>query len=155
MPSVLCKIVEICVFRFKGNRPEYLLLKRSPDERIYPDLWQMVSGTISDGESGVDAARRELTEETGLAPKRFWVVPHVNAFFDPGYDAVNVSPLFAAQVSQGDEPSLSDEHCVFQWLPYEEARRRLVWPGQRRGLDVVHEFILGGEEAASRTTIEP
>ncbi len=129
------------------------MLKRSPAEKIYPNLWQFVSGSLDGGEKAFDAALRELKEETGLTPKRLWVVPHVNTFYDHSYDAVNVSPVFAAQVDIGDEPKLSSEHHHFEWLPYAEARRRLVWPGQRAGLDVVDKYILGGEEAGVLTEI--
>jgi dATP pyrophosphohydrolase len=153
MTIIVCRIVEVSVFRFINDRPEYLMLKRSPDEKLYPDLWQLVSGSLNDGEKAFDAALRELQEETGLKPKRFWVVPHANMFYDPAYDAVNVSPLFAAQVDVEEEPTLSSEHCLYEWLPYVEARRRLVWPGQRAGLEVVDKYILGGEEAGVLTLI--
>ncbi len=153
MPAVSCRIVEVCCFRFAKNRPQYLLLKRSPDERIYPNLWQLVSGTINEGERALDAALREFGEETGLRPTGFWVVPFVNAFYDHDYDAVNLSPFFAAQVGASDEPKLSSEHQIHEWLPYHEARQRLVWPGQRQGLDVVQAFVLRGEEAGLLTRI--
>ncbi len=153
MANIVCRIVEVCVFRFVNDRPEYLMLKRSPDEKVYPNLWQFVSGSLEEGEKAVNAALRELKEETGLTPKRFWVVPHANTFYDPSYDVVNVSPLFAAQVEIGDEPGLSLEHCEYEWLSFGDARRRLVWPGQRLGLEVVEQYILGGEEAGVLTEI--
>lgn len=154
MPSITCRIVEVCVFRFRNDRPEYLLLRRSLDERIYPDLWQLVSGTIGDGERAVDAALRECKEETALSPKKFWVVPYVNSFYDPEYDAVNLSPFFAAQVNPHEEPSLSAEHRTYEWLPYEQARQRIVWPGQREGLDVAHMYIVRGEQAGKLTMLK-
>lgn len=147
MATVACKIVEVCIFKFQDDRPMYLMLHRSKDERIYPDIWQFVSGSIEKGEKAVDAARRELAEETSLRPKAFWVVPYVNAFFDPAYDAVNLSPLFAAQTEEGDEPRLSQEHDRYCWVEYEEAHRTLVWPGQRAGLRIVHDYLLQGERA--------
>ena len=153
MAIIVCRIVEVCVFRFLNDHPEYLMLKRSPDEKIYPDLWQFVSGSLDDGEKAFDAALRELKEETKLTPKRFWVVPHANMFYDPAYDAVNVSPLFAAQVDMGKAPTLSSEHCAYEWLPFADAWRRLVWPGQRAGLEVIDKYILGGEEAGVLTLI--
>ena len=154
MAIIVCRIIEVCVFRFVKDRPSYLMLKRSPGEKIYPNLWQFVTGSIVDGEKALDAALRELKEETGLSPDRFWVVPHVATFYDPEYDAINVSPLFAVQVGSESEPKLSAEHCAYEWLPFEEARRRLVWPDQRTGLDVVEQYILGGEEAGPLTLIQ-
>ena len=153
MAIIVCRIVEVCAFRFVKDHPEYLLLKRSPDEKIYPGIWQFVSGAIDEGEKAVDAALREFKEETDLTPKRFWVVPYANTFYDHDYDVVNVSPLFAAQVDGGAEPMLSAEHRTYEWLRYDEARRRLVWPGQRQGLQVIDEFIVGGQEASTLTLI--
>ena len=153
MAIIVCRIIEVCVFRFVNDHAEYLLLKRSPDEKIYPDIWQFVSGSLEDGEKASDAALRELREETGLIPRRFWAVPHVNMFYDHGYDAVNVSPLFAVQVEINDEPKLSFEHCSYEWLRYEYARLRLVWPGQRSGLETVEKYIIGGEQGGILTEI--
>jgi dATP pyrophosphohydrolase len=153
MAIVVCRIVEVCVFRFRNNKAEYLMLKRSPDEKIYPNLWQYVSGSLDDGEKAYEAALRELKEETGFTPDRFWVVPHTNVFYDPAYDAVNLSPVFAAQVPSGAIPDLSGEHCAYEWLPYSEAAQRLVWPGQRAGLEIIHKYILGGEQAGVLTQI--
>src|SRR5262245_20217252 len=153
MPAIACRIVEVCCFRFTKRGPEYLLMKRSSDERIYPDLWQLVSGTIDDGERALDAALREFNEEVGIVPTGFWVVPFVNAFYDHDYDAVNLSPFFAAQVGESDQPRLSFEHQIYEWLPYHDARNRLVWPGQRQGLDVVQSFVLSGEKAGLLTRV--
>lgn len=149
MPTIACRIIEICVFRFVKDRPEYLLLHRAKDKKIYPGIWQLMSGTIEKEEGGVEAALREFKEETGMRVSRFWVVPYVNSFYDPEYDAVNLSPLFAAQVDEGSEPRLSPEHFEYGWFTYDEAIRKLVWPGQRSGLKITHEFIVRGEQAAS------
>lgn len=153
MPVITSDIVEVCVFRFKKDQPEFLLLKRSATDSTYPGLWQLVSGSIDDGEKGFEAGLRELKEETGLTPERFWVVPHVSAFYDPGRDAMKLTAFFAAQVKPSSEATLSHEHQMCRWLRYEEARRRLVWPGQRQGLEIVREYIITGEEAGRVTRI--
>ena len=153
MPLIGCRIVEVCVFRFERDRPWYLLLHRSRTEKIYPGLWQFISGSIDLNESALDAAFRELQEETGIKPFAFWVVPFVNSFYDHNYDAVNLSPLFAAQVEAGLDPKLSDEHFEFGWYPYEEALKKLVWPGQKQGLRIVQDYIAKGEEAGFITRI--
>lgn len=149
MSAVSAAVIEVCVFRFVRDRAEYLLLRRSPDDALYPGMWQIVTGTREETEKAYEAALRELKEETGLRPEHFWIVPYTNAFYDPRSDAVSLIPFFAAQVRPGDAPELSGEHSTGEWLSYQDALQRLVWPGQRRGLEIVHQYILGGQEAAA------
>ncbi len=153
MPSLASRYIEVCIFKFEKDRPHYLLLHRSNDEKVYPGLWQFVTGSIDPNETAIAAALRELNEETGLAPVGMWVVPYVNTFYDERRDVINMSPVFAVQVKSGATPRLSDEHQQFDWLIYEEGRRRLVWPGQQEGLRIVHEFIVGCKEAAKHAKI--
>jgi 8-oxo-dGTP pyrophosphatase MutT (NUDIX family) len=146
MAKLASSIVEICVFKIVRRQPRYLLLRRAANESIYPGLWQIVSGTVEGEEHAVHAALREMREETSLKPIRLWAVPYVDLIYTVATDTVNLSPLFAAQVGESDEPMLSDEHQSFGWDDYETARSKLVWPGQREGLNRVHEYIVGGLE---------
>lgn len=148
MASVASSLVEVCVFRFRGSVPEFLLLRRAADETVHPGIWQIITGTAHEGETAVAAARRELQEETGLTPLHFWVVPYVTSFYDHRRDAVMMIPFFAAQTESALEPTLSQEHDRSLWLPFDEALRLLVWPGQRQGVEVVRQYIAGGEQAA-------
>jgi dATP pyrophosphohydrolase len=141
-------MVEVCVFRFRSDNPEYLLLRRAPDEPVYPDIWQMVTGSLEAGETALAGGLRELREETGAVPERLWVVPWANTFFDRRRDALQITPMFAVQVGAQTEPVLSSEHSTFAWLRFPAAVQRLVWPGQRRGLEIVHQYIVSGERAA-------
>lgn len=153
MPSPVSNSIEVCIFKIEGGLPVYLLLRRAKSAKIYPGIWQIVTGSIHAGENAVDAATRELREETALEPAAFWVVPHVDSFYDPEADTLNLIPMFAAEVQPGRSPRLSIEHCEFAWFGQEDAVRKLVWPGQRAGLRIVHDLIVGGEEAARLTRI--
>ena len=153
MPVISSRIIEVCVFKFEKDQAHYLVLHRSKEEKIYPGIWQLISGVIEGNEKAVDAAVRELTEETRLRPKAFWNVPFANSFYDHVHDVINVSPFFAAQVEAGSEPKLSSEHSEYGWFLFEEAMRKLVWPGQRFGLRMVHEYVVGGQEAARWTRL--
>ncbi len=153
MTNLVSRIVEVAPFRFADNAPEFLLLKRTNADGTYPGIWQIVTGTMHEGELPLHAALRELGEETGLAPWRFWVVPYVDVFYDHRRDEVSAIPFFAAQLRPDDEPALSAEHVAWAWLSFDQAARRLVWPGQRKGLEIVRTSIINGEEAGRLTAV--
>lgn len=129
------------------------MLRRSRSDNLYPNAWQIVTGTIEEGETALYCALRELKEETGYEPKKFWIVPHVNTFYSVKQDAINHTVIFAAQVSPHSNPVLSKEHRQFEWHPIEKAKALCVWPGQIKALEVVHEFIVQGKKAAEFSEI--
>lgn len=148
MSNIVSRTVEVCVFKMEEDGPKYLLLKRSAEDSLYPGMWQFMTGTMNEGEHAVKAAIREFREETGLEVARCWVVPYVNSFYVAATDTVHTSPFFAVEVDPRDQPRLSREHQEYAWCTLEDARRRLVWPGQRYGLQIVDEYIVGKQEAS-------
>jgi dihydroneopterin triphosphate diphosphatase len=140
--------VEVCVFKRGDDGPRYLLLKRSASESLYPGMWQLVTGSMHEGERAADAASREFREETGLSALNWWVVPFVNSFYVAETDTVHASPCFAVETDPTHSPTLSHEHQDFEWCEIGDAHQRLVWPGQRQELQIVHEYIVGGQEAS-------
>ncbi len=153
MPTLAARIVEVYVFRMKDGTPEYLLLKRAANEAIYPGIWQVVTGTLLEGERALDGARRELSEETGLTIRRLWTIPGISTFFDPGSDTVHFCPMFAVEVPSTLEPVMSSEHQMFGWFELERARGFVAWPSQRDALQTVHAFIASDPEHADMTLV--
>jgi len=152
--TIVADMVEVSVFRFVGNRVEYLVLRRSDNEPLYPRLWQLITGIIEDGETALHAVLRELHEETQLVPVRVWAVPYSSSFLEPEKDVLHFVPLFAIQVDSNCEPKLSKEHSAYLWLTFEEALRRLAWPGQKEGLRVLHKFIVKDYEVGKLLEVE-
>jgi dATP pyrophosphohydrolase len=153
MIPLVSRIVEVCVFRFKQDRAEYLVLQRAFSEGVHPGMWQIITGTVMEGERGVQTALRELREETGLSPERFWSLPMLTSFYDTRRQEIDLCPVFAAQVPRDARIILSEEHRAGTWLPYPEIRRKLVWPSHRQAVDIVDEYVVRGEEAAVRLEI--
>jgi dATP pyrophosphohydrolase len=153
VPAIVSKIVEVYLFRRVGDEPQFLLLKRSSQDVLYPGIWQIVTGTLEAGERAIDGAKRELQEETGLTIVTLWTLPGVNTFFDPASDEVHLCPMFAGEVAPGMDPHLSKEHQMSGWFDYDRARSFLVWPSQQTGLDLVNSFIVSNPVGAELTRI--
>jgi dATP pyrophosphohydrolase len=124
MPKIITKRIELHVYRESNAGYEYLLLKRSAEGK-YPSLWQMVSGTIDEGESSYETAIRELKEETHLEAEELFIFPRVSEFYDFfEEDTINLVPVFITKVSN-DEVRISDEHSEYKWVNFSEAYKTL------------------------------
>jgi dATP pyrophosphohydrolase len=133
--------IEVYVFRRRGNRVEFLCLRRSEGRKL-AGVWQPVTGKSRGRERALDAAAREVEEETGLDRLRWWALETVTIYFDPDEDAVVALPLFAAEAPARARVTLSHEHDAFRWLPMRAAGARYLWEGQRRGLADVKREVL-------------
>ena len=139
--NIISNLIEAHIFREQNGKIEFLLLKRSP-EQFYPNLWQMVSGKIKEGETAYQTAIREIKEETSLTPEKFWVAPTVNSFYAPDKDYICLLPVFAAKVKFNCEVKISKEHTEYKWVKPEDAKNLLAWNGQRKSVDVIVDYFL-------------
>ncbi|MCF8262031.1 MAG: NUDIX pyrophosphatase [Melioribacteraceae bacterium] len=153
MPKIKSNIIENHIFRESESDIEFLLLKRSHDE-IYPNLWQMVSGKIEPSETAVNAAIRELKEETGLCPVKMWVAPSVNSFYLSLDDSINLVPVFASKVDNNNIIILSDEHTEYRWVSKDNAKRMLAWKGQRDSVDIIYDYFQNDKSVFAFVEIE-
>jgi 8-oxo-dGTP diphosphatase len=102
--------VAVTVLVFRDAR--MLSMCRASSDDAAPGLWEAVSGRVRAGEDPVEAACREVIEETGL---RVRVEPRPIA----AYAAVRLSEpmtviVFRAEHEEG-EVALSEEHQAYRW----------------------------------------
>src|SRR5207247_7728863 len=114
----------------------------SPDRRTLPGVWQPVTGKRLARERMLSAAMREVREETGFVPLRWWALETMTIYPDADGDAILFVPLFAAEVDPRRRVRLSREHVDAAWLGVREAARRVLWGTQRRGLAAVKREVL-------------
>jgi dATP pyrophosphohydrolase len=128
--------------RAEFRRPESVLVvihTRALDclllKRVRPaDFWQSVTGTLNWGETAAAAAAREVVEETGLDPagltdsgvrETFAILPAWRARFAPDV-AENVEHLWYLPIAAPVDVTLNPaEHTAYEWLPLEDAIRRV------------------------------
>lgn len=107
--------------------------------------WETIHGTIEAGETPVQASLRELREETGLVPEKFYNLSRTEAFYQHRTDQMALIPVFVAFVASGATVRLSDEHDRAEWLSAAEAVQRFAWPRERRALDDILSIVGGGD----------
>lgn len=112
----------VVVRRFDGTA-HYLLL------RAY-NYWDFPKGTVEKGEDPLEAALREVREETTLTELVFrWGYDYRET---PIYGRGKVARYYLAECPRGEvslpvNPELSrPEHHEYRWLDYSTARSRLV-----------------------------
>ena len=154
MPDIRSDMIQCHVCRHSlGGGFEHLLLQRAANEKVYPGIWQVITGSIEEGESAVQAALRELREETGLAAESMYSVPYTTSFYSAHDDSVCLVPVFAAIVAHDADVRLSEEHQRFLWLPPDPAHEKLLLPSHREALRVAQHHIFSSEADAGLFSI--
>lgn len=99
-------------------------------------FWQSVTGSLEDGETPLQAAMREVFEETGLDASKYnlqdWqasnvyeIYPHWRHRYAPGV-VENTEYLFGLELpSQLTIKLAPDEHVRYEWVDWREAATRV------------------------------
>lgn len=144
MPGVRADIIQVHPYRVLDGIVEHLILRRAEDDDLLPGHWQVVTGGTRHDETAVDAAARELAEETGLVAHEWLSTGRVATFYFAPFDAVVLSPVFACRIDAGVEPVLSDEHVEYRWLRADEASTLLPFASHREGVEAVEDLVRRG-----------
>jgi 8-oxo-dGTP pyrophosphatase MutT (NUDIX family) len=125
------------VFRRSNSQVFYLLLgfKRR-------NIWCLPKGLIEPGESEIDAATREVREETGVNSlklvDKIGVIRYQFGYRDKRFD--KTVHFFLFETDQV-ETTVGTEHDMYSWLPYDKAILALSYPNERDILEKANEMM--------------
>ncbi len=137
---------QILIYCYKiiNDQQMWLLLKRSPSRGSF---WQGITGAIEPGEKLLQAALREMMEETALKPLNIlqtelkytitvrpeWASKYN---YDPAVKQL-IEYVFVAQLADNATPILSEEHTEYCWKKACDAIPMFKWPKNAEALDII------------------
>ena len=87
-------------------------------------LWELPAGKSDEGETVLQAAKRELIEETGLRAKKWKKM--VTFYPSPGYVEETMTIFLATELTQGESQPMDDEQIETRWFTKKEIRELLA-----------------------------
>ncbi len=127
------------IYYIDSKEPKFLLLK-------YKTYWGFAKGIIEPEESIEQAAKREISEETGLDALE--IIPGFKYaqkwFYRAEGNLVSKEAVFLlAKVTaeQAKKVKISFEHEGFKWLGYEEALKHIKIKNNRDMIKSAYDFV--------------
>ena len=122
-------------YRIVNGIPLFCIFRRADSS-----YWQFIAGGGENGETPIEAAKRETIEEMGVEPKNIkqltciaYVPAEVVAESRRQHWDKNtyVIPEYSFAFECDSDPTLSLEHIEYKWLTYDEARKLLKWDSNK------------------------
>lgn len=115
----------------ENEEPKYLLLHYKGGH------WDFVKGNIEEGESEKETVLRELEEETGIDEAKFieGFRETINYVYRRNKQVFYKEVVFYLLTTKQKKVRISFEHQGYDWLPYEDAMKRLTFKNARQLLE--------------------
>ncbi|AEJ41421.1 NUDIX hydrolase [Sulfobacillus acidophilus TPY] len=127
------------------RRPAVGIVAETPDQRVvvirqfrWPvqdTLWELPAGLIDAGEEPVQAAARELAEETGYRAQHWQLLHHY--YSSPGFTTEEIYLFSASDLTEGDCRPDSDEEIERDLWDADQVRRALANGDVRNGIALI------------------
>ncbi len=139
--TIQCHIAKFCS---ESNDYKFLLLQRAADLEVYPNIWQVITGTIDEGETAVECLYREVYEEISINLMKYdvYTVPYICKYFMPAKNAIGLAPVFGAVIDESDPVIISGEHQAYSWLSSNEYNEQFLVPSQIEAHSIFEKYIL-------------
>ena len=137
------------MFRDTRQGRRYLVIRSSRDKstiakgKTVPEFWDFPKGRLEQGETGVEAAKRETKEEVGVEDLELMTgFKETARYFTrrEGKPVPKFVAIFLAKVKNAGV-TLSWEHDKYAWLPYAEARELITLAPMKQALAAAEKFL--------------
>ena len=142
--------LEAILFKRTGGKIQYLLLKTIPKRG---EFWQPITGGLEEGETKIEALKREVREETGIKNiikiienvhyYEFQDLPFMEYLKRHGHACKHLKEYaFGVEVSSDEKVVLDGkEHSEFKWCSFQEALRLMKWKGNKDALKKLDRIL--------------
>jgi mutator protein MutT len=109
------KTIDVANVLVQNSKSEILLLQRAPSlKRGY--IWGMPGGMVDTGETAIQAATRELVEETGIKEADISVAGILRFLVEMPDENIRITNVRANLLDDATSIDLNpDEHITFKW----------------------------------------
>lgn len=121
----------------------YVIIQRKPSLKFLllkkEKFWDFPKGHLNPNESEIDAAKRELFEETKI--KKFSEIPGFKeiVYFTNSSGLERRLTFFLAE--SYEQPNISDEHLDYKWASFKEALTLVKFKERKEILKKVKKFL--------------
>ena len=103
-------------------------------------LWELPAGKVDEGEKPLEAAKRELTEETGYSAKKWTKL--TSFYASPGYVQERMTIFLATDLKSGEATPMDDERIEVRWFKRKEVGD-MIRDGKIEDAKTIIGFFLG------------
>jgi len=116
-------VVILAVDNSRSKRDPWIVMERQYRHAANRYLWELPAGKIDEGEQPLEAAKRELIEETGYRARKWR--PLVEYFASPGFLGESMKVFLAEGLDAGDARPEEDEEIELRLVKLSELLRMM------------------------------
>ena len=121
-----------------NSKGEFLIQKRTPNKKVYPNLWSVTSGGTDSGENTLEAAFREVKEELGIEVKPEEI--ELMMTYKRNHDFVDVW-LARKDIELDDIVMQKEEVADVKWVSTEELEKLIQDNQTPKSLQIYFGFL--------------